>query len=194
MLWKWAILKKVQGPFRYESKSSKRGAPEVSIRQRAEDVGFQKACINVDHIAEDRLVGMPFVPGDPQRYCRQRLGGLCDYCKEMSRAAGVEKSNESQKATAHWRMKAARDGEEDLYDPERNDNILGRNKMRLEQWEENFKDPIMALDKDLKCVENQCKSVLLARDLLWSWSSIVCGRQGSGMVPEMWKKPLWEIV
>ena len=43
-------------------------------------------------------------------------------------------------------------------------------------------------------VENQCKSGLLARDLLWNWSSIVCGREGSGMVPEVWKKPLWERV
>ena len=90
------------------------GCPKVSIRERAEDVGFQKACINVDHIAEDRW--RPplacFVPGDPQRYCRQRLEGLCDYCKEMSRAAGVKKSNERRKAGAHWRMKAARDGGE----------------------------------------------------------------------------------
>ena len=50
------------------------------------------------------------------------------------------------------------------------DNISGRNKTRLEQWEEHLKDPTTAVDKDLKCVENQCKSGLLARDVLWNWS------------------------
>ena len=43
-------------------------------------------------------------------------------------------------------MKAARDGGEDFYDPERKDNILGRKKTRLEMWEEHFKDPIVTLD------------------------------------------------
>ena len=27
-----------------------------------------------------------------------------------------------------------------------------------------------------------------------SWFSMTCGREGSCMVPEMWDKPLWEIV
>ena len=35
------------------------------------------------------------------------------------------------------------------------DNILGRNQTRLELWEEHLKDPITALDKAPKCVENQ---------------------------------------
>ena len=41
-------------------------------------------------------------------------------------------------------------------DPTREDNILGRNEKRLALWEEHLKDPIMALDKALKCVENSC--------------------------------------
>ena len=53
-------------------------------------------------------------------------------------------------AMALWKMKAARDGGEDFCDPEREDNILGRNKTRLELWEEHLKDPIVALDKALK--------------------------------------------
>ena len=32
-------------------------------------------------------------------------------------------------------MKAAKDRREDVYDPERKDNILGRSKTRLELWE-----------------------------------------------------------
>ena len=73
----------------------------------------------------------------------------------MSRAAGVQKPNESQKARALWKMKAARDSGEDVYFPERKDNILGRNRTRLELWAAHLKDPIVALDKALKCVENQ---------------------------------------
>ena len=42
------------------------------------------------------------------------------------------------------------------YDPVREDNILGRNKTRLALWEENLKDPMVALDEALKCVENSC--------------------------------------
>ena len=52
-------------------------------------------------------------------------------------------------------MKAAKDREEDFCDPARKDNILGRNKTRLELWEEHLKEPIVALDKALKCVEDQ---------------------------------------
>ena len=52
-------------------------------------------------------------------------------------------------------MKTTRDSGDDLYDPERKDNILKRNKTRLELREESLKDPIMTLDKALKYVENQ---------------------------------------
>ena len=37
---------------------------------------------------------------------------------------------------------------------ERKDNILGRNETRVGLWEEHLKDPLVALDKALKCVEN----------------------------------------
>ena len=74
----------------------------------------------------------------------------------MSRAGGARKPNGSQKARALWKMKAAKDRKDAFYDRERKDNILGRNKTRLELWEEHLKDPIMALDKVLKCVENSC--------------------------------------
>ena len=72
--------------------------------------------------------------------------------KEMSKAASLKKPNESEKAKAFWRMKAAKDRREDFYDPERKDNILGRKKT----WEEHLKNPIVALDKALKCLESSC--------------------------------------
>ena len=51
-------------------------------------------------------------------------GELFDAYKEMSRAVGVEKPQEAQKAKALWKMKAAKDAGEENNDPEREDNIL----------------------------------------------------------------------
>ena len=62
---------------------------------------------------------------------------------------------EAQKTAALWTMKAAKDRKEEFYDPACKDNILGRSTTRLELWEEHLKDPIVALDKALKCVEDQ---------------------------------------
>ena len=53
-------------------------------------------------------------------------------------------------------MKAAKDRREEFNDLARKDNILGRNKTQLKLWEEHLKSPIVALDKALKCVEDQC--------------------------------------
>ena len=74
--------------------------------------------------------------------------------KEMSRAVEVKKPQEAQKAKAVWKMIAAKDAGEEYYDHTREDNILGRNKTRLAIREEHLKDPIVSLDKALKCVEN----------------------------------------
>ena len=59
------------------------------------------------------------------------------------------------KAKALRAMQAAKDREKDVYDLARKDNNLRRNKTRLELWEEHLKDPLVALDKALKCVESQ---------------------------------------
>ena len=53
-------------------------------------------------------------------------------------------------------MKAAKDAGDEYHDPTREDNIQGRNETRLTLWEEHIKDPIVALDKALKCVEISC--------------------------------------
>ena len=130
---------------------------------RAEEVGTWKSYINVDHIAKERW-GPPLVDTDWHAFCQalykgiegEDWGELFDAYKEMSRAVGVKKPQEAQKAKALWKMKAAKDAGEEYYDPTREDNILGRNKTRLALWEEHLKDPIVALDKALKCVENSC--------------------------------------
>ena len=48
------------------------------------------------------------------------------------------KTNESQKARAFWKMKAAKNKREVFYGPERKDNILGKIKTRPELWEEHL--------------------------------------------------------
>ena len=78
-----------------------------------------------------------------------------DSYKVMSKAVGVKKPQEAQKARDLWAMKAAMDRREEFYDPARKDNSLGRHKTLLEMWEEHLKDPIEALDKALKCVQDQ---------------------------------------
>ena len=76
--------------------------------------------------------------------------------KVMSKAVGVKKPQEAQKAKALWAMKAANDRKEEFYDPAREEDISKRKKTLLELWEEHLKDPKAALDKASKCVEDQC--------------------------------------
>ena len=102
------------------------------------------------------LTGMPSA-----RRCTKGIEGedwedMYDSYMAMSRAVGVKKPQEAQKAKALWKMKAAKEAGEEYYDPTREDNILRRNKTRLARWEEHLKDPIVALDKALGCVGNSC--------------------------------------
>ena len=56
---------------------------------------------------------------------------LYEHYKKMSRAAEIRKPNESQKARALWKMKAARYSGKEFSDPERKDSIMERNKTRF---------------------------------------------------------------
>ena len=69
---------------------------------------------------------------------------MYDSHKVMSRAVGVKKPQEAQKTERKsFMIRLAKR------------TFSGRNKTRLELWEEHLKDPIAALDKALKCVESQ---------------------------------------
>ena len=105
--------------------------------------------------------------------------------REMSRAAGVKKPNESPKANALWAMKAAKDREEEFYDPARKDKILGRKQTRLELWEEH-----------LKCQENPYYGCPLAQSSCEKlrerqWPAV--GR-AQAFWPKMWEGPFWKGV
>ena len=70
-----------------------------------EEVGSQKSCINVDHMAEDRW-RPPLVAADWHAFCQANHKGkegseweeLHEHYKYVSKTAGVRKPNGSQKA------------------------------------------------------------------------------------------------
>ena len=74
--------------------------------------------------------------------------------RELSQATGAIKPSESQKSESPLNNERGQAQGEEYYDPARKDNILRRNKTRLELCEEHLKDPIIVLDKALKCLEN----------------------------------------
>ena len=110
------------------------------------------------------------VDADWYAFCQALYGGIegkdweemCDSYKVMSKAVGVKKPQEAQKAKTLWAMKADKDRKETFYDPAREEDNAKRNKTRLELWEEHLKDPIAALEMALKCVESQSCSWLEA--------------------------------
>ena len=80
---------------------------------------------------------------------------------------------------------------EEFDDPERKDNLCGRNKTRLELWEEHLKDPIVALDKALKCVEKTLLSVFFGpRPVEGAFSNCWC----VGFLQSLLEKTIWEGV
>ena len=115
-------LNKGMRPFEVRRPKFKEECPEASVREgpeelmlRAEEVGSQKSCINVGHIA-DRW-GPPLVDADWHASCQAVYKGheweeVYEHDSEMSKAAGVRKPHESQKAGALGKMKAARDSGE----------------------------------------------------------------------------------
>ena len=51
---------------------------------------------------------------------------MYDSYKAMSKALGVNKPQEAQKARALWAMKAAKDRKEEFHDPAREEDIFGK--------------------------------------------------------------------
>ena len=84
----------------------------------------------------------------------------------MGRDVGAKKPSESQKAKALSAMQAAKDRGEVYHDLARKEDMLGRTKTRLELWDEHRKDPIIALDKALKCLENPSEAAIGSRRLV----------------------------
>ena len=104
------------------------GCPEVTVREKSDEltlgagkVGTLKTYINVNHIEEERR-GSPLVDHDWYAFCQALYEGtagddweeMYESYNEMSRAVGVRKPREAQKAKALWAMKAAKDRGEDF--------------------------------------------------------------------------------
>ena len=125
------------------------GADDLTLR--AEEVKTLKACIHTDHVKENRW-GPPLVDAHWHAFCQAidkgMEGGKWEeqnfHNREMSKAAGAKKPSESQ----------SQEQGEEFHAPVRKDDILGRKQTTLELWEEHLKDPVIALDKALKCFEN----------------------------------------
>ena len=69
--------------------------------------------------------------------------------EKWRRRQGAQKPSGGQTAKVLWAMKAALDKSEDCYDPDREDAVLGRARVRLDLWEEHLKDPILELGKSV---------------------------------------------
>ena len=100
----------------------------------------------------------------------------------------MKKPQETQKAKALWKMKAAKDAGEECYDPDREDSVRGRNETILALWEEHLKDPIVALDQALKCVVN------IRAGSLGPESCVEVAVACAGFFRSLWEKPIWEGV
>ena len=127
------------------------GGSDVAVRQspddltlRAEEVNTSKALINVNHIEPERW-GPLLVHADWYAFCQALYKGIegKDWEDMYGSYGGKKKPQEAQKAKALWAMKAAKDRREEFYDPAR------------EVDEEHLKVAHVALDKALKCVEDQ---------------------------------------
>ena len=127
--------------FRVRKPKVPEGCSDVTVRESPDElteVGTSKAYTDVNHIEPENgvlpwlmLTGMPSA-----RRCtkasRAKIGKkMYVSCKVMSKAVGVKKPQEAQKAKALWAMQAAKDRREEFYDPVRKDNILGRKKTIL---------------------------------------------------------------
>ena len=162
-------LRRGTGTYQVRKPKAPEGCSDVIVRESpdeltlgAEEVHTSKALINVNHVEPERW-SPPVVDADWYAFCQALYRGIkgedlqemYDCYKEMRRSVEVRKPQEAQKAKALWAMKAAKDREEEFYDPAREEDTSSRNKTRLELWEEHLKDPIVALDKAIKCVESQ---------------------------------------
>ena len=153
-------VRKPKAPRRGLGCNNQESKDELTLR--AEEVNTWKALIDVSHIEQERW-GPPLVDAGWCAVCQALYKGIegkdweemYDPNKAMSKALGVKKPQEAHKAKALWVTRAAKDRKEEFYDPARKFHILGRNTTRLDLWEEHLKDPIVALDKALICVEDQ---------------------------------------
>ena len=141
--------------------------PEASIREgadeltlRADKVGTHRAFSNTDRIEFERW-GPPLDDADWRAFCQAIYRGVggkeqealyCHY-RDRSKATEAKKPSESEKAKDCWTMKAAWDRGEEFCDPARTEDFLGSTRTRLGLWEEHLKDPIVALEKALECLE-----------------------------------------
>ena len=112
--------------------------------------GALKTYINVNHIEEERW-GPPLVDYDwypsVRRCIKASKEKTWERCmKPTKKGAGRWWLRRHRKPKALWKMKAAKEAEEEYYNPTREDNIKGRNETRLALWGEPLKNSIVSLE------------------------------------------------
>ena len=106
---------------------------------------------------------MPSARKNLHSYWRWRLGGIVRALHRIEKGSGSKEAKWNSKSESPLGNKGGQGQERGFLCPEPKDNILERNRTRLELWEEHLKDLIVVLDQALKCVENSCWAWILAR-------------------------------
>ena len=85
----------------------------------------------------------------------ERNGKLCIIIKESCtrRPEPRSRSRVKKRRKPFWALTAARDRDEEFYDPARKEDVPGRTKNRLELWEEHRKHPVQRAFIDTKHIE-----------------------------------------
>ena len=132
-------LSRDTGTFQVRKRKVPEGCPEVVVRENSDqltlraEVGTSKALVRL-------LLGVV------QRYRRKRLRRNVGVSKEATGSPESKSPLENEGSQGRRRR---------ILRPMREEGIKGRNETRLALWAEHFKDPIVALDKALKCVEDR---------------------------------------
>ena len=150
-------MRRGTGTLKVRKPKAQEGGSDVTIRESPDELTLRAEEVNT------WKMGPHLVDADWYAFCQALYKGIegkdweemYDSYKEMSKALGGKKPQEAQKAKALWAMRAAEDWKEEYYDLAREEDISRRNKTRSKLWEEHLSDPSVALDKALKCVEDQ---------------------------------------
>ena len=113
--------------------------------------------------------------------------------RRVAPGSGNKEAWIESKGKGSMAMKAARNREEQFYDPTHQKHIQGRPQTRLGLWEERLKRPVAALAKAPECLEAayECYFLGVSRvALLWRAFSTKGGR--CCWCKRVWEEPCWE--
>ena len=118
---------------------------------------------------------------------------MCESCKENEQGSGSKEAvggPESQRFVATRQPQTG----EDFVRSVRENNIFGRNKTRLELWEEHLTDPVVVLGQAMVRGSSVVKLIVVSR-IFQNRGAAIYGMEVSGLVPEFWcKEKVWTFL